>query len=215
MGDDGKKEIPQYILKGMDYNNSSTSAGDYEKSLAEHGKSPKALLWSNYRTAAIRYKELVTDTPVEGRSILDAGCGMGDLLPFLYAKSTNFRYLGVDTNKDFVEIAKKRYDGHEFKVADIFNDKINQYDVVISSGVLNGNVEGWLEKRKNAIAHLFEITIEALAFNMAGGLKDIPSTPLNAYARLEEIQAFCTTLTPRLIVRNHYASKGFTIVMFK
>lgn len=208
-----KGTIP-YILQGMKQS-SSTSAGDYKKSLSEHGESPKALLWPNYRVAAIRYKELVTDTPVEGRSILDAGSGMGDLLPFLYAKSTNFRYLGVDTNKDFVEIARKRYEGHEFKVADAFTQKIGRYDVVVSSGTMNGNVDDWLEKRKNAISHLFELANEALAFNMAGGLKDIPSTPLNAYVRLEEIQAFCATLTHRLIVRNHYASKGFTIVMFR
>jgi SAM-dependent methyltransferase len=199
----------------MDHNNSSTSAGDYKKSLAEHGESPKALLWANYRIAAVRYKELVIDTPVEGRSILDAGCGMGDLLPFLYAKSINFRYLGVDIHKGFIEIAKKRYEGHEFKVADPFSKKIGRYDVVISSGVMNGNVSGWLEKRKNAIARLFELANETLAFNMSGGLNNTPDTPLNAFVNLEEIQAFCANLTPRLIVRNHYSSKGFTIVMFK
>lgn len=199
----------------MKRNNSSTSAGDYKKSLAEHGESPKALLWRNYKIAAVRYKELVTDVPIEGRSILDAGCGMGDLLPFLYAKSTDFRYLGVDINKGFIEIAKKRYEGHEFKVADPINDKIGQYDVVISSGVLSGNVEGWLEKRKKAIANLFGQANEVLAFNMSGGLTNIPNTPLNVFASLEEIQAFCATLTTRLIMRNHYSTKGFTIVMFK
>ena len=121
----------------------------------------------------------------------------------------------MDTNKSFVEIAKKRYEDHGFKVADPFDKKIGRYDVIVSSGVMNGNVEDWLEKRKNAIAHLFEMTNETLAFNMAGALNGIPNTPLIAYANLEEIQAFCATLTPRLIVRNHYAKKGFTIVMFK
>lgn len=196
-------------------NNSSTSAGDYKKSLTEHGQSPKALLWANYRIAAVRYKELVVDTPIEGKSILDAGCGMGDLLPFLYAKSSNFRYLGVDTSEGFIEIAKKRYEGHEFKVADPFAKKIGSYDVVISSGVMNGNVEDWLEKRKRAIAQLFGMANETLAFNMSGGITPAPNTALNAFAKLEEIQAFCASLTPKLIVRNHYSTKGFTIVMFK
>lgn len=209
-----KREIP-YILQGMDQNNSSTTAGDYKKSLAEHGESPKALLWASYRIAAIRYKELVTDVPVRGKTILDAGCGMGDLLPFLYAKSTDFRYLGMDTDEGFVEIAKKRYKGHDFKIADPFAEKIGRFDVVISSGVLNGNVDNWMEKRKKAITSLFELTNEVLAFNMAGGLKPIPSTPITAFADLQEVLAFCTTLTSRLIMRNHYTNKGFTIVMFK
>ena len=144
------KGANHYILQAMGRKNSSTTAGDYKKSLAEHGEGPKALLWANYRIAAIRYKELVADIPIEGRSILDAGCGMGDLLPFLYAKSTNFRYLGVDTNNDFIKIAKKHYEGHEFKVADPFTKKIGRFDIVISSGVLNGNVDNWMEKRKKA-----------------------------------------------------------------
>jgi len=209
------KRTIHYILQVMDHNNSSTSAGDYKKSLAEHGESPRALLWRNYKIAAVRYKELVADIPVEGKTILDAGCGMGDLLPFLYAKSTDFRYLGVDTNKGFIEIAKKRYEGHEFKVANPFNEKIEGYDVIISSGVMSGNVDDWMEKRKKAIAHLFGLANETLAFNMSGGLTNIPNTTLNAFASLEGIQAFCATLTTRLIVRNHYSSKGFTIVMFK
>jgi len=208
-----KVAIP-YILQGMNQSR-STSAGDYDKSLSEYGESPKALLWASYRIAAIRYKELVADVPVEGKTILDVGCGMGDVLPFLYAKSPNFKYLGADTNEGFIEIAKKRYEGHEFKIVDPFTDDIGRFDVVISCGVLNGNVDNWMEERKKAITSLFELANEVLAFNMAGGLTPIPSTPITAFADLQEVLAFCASLTPRLIVRNHYTSKGFTIVMFK
>lgn len=193
----------------------STTAGDYHKSLNEHGESPKALLWANYKIAAIRYKELVADVPVDGKVILDAGCGMGDLLPLLYSKSSNFKYLGVDNNEGFVEIAKKRYAGHNFKVVDPFTEDVGRFDVVLSSGVLNGNVEDWMEKRKKAISRLFEITDEVLAFNMSGGIKPIPNTPITAYANLPEVLAFCGSLTSKVIMRSHYSSKGFTIVMFK
>ncbi len=193
----------------------STTAGDYDKSLSEHGESPKALLWSSYRIAAVRYKELVIDVPVNGKKILDAGCGMGDLLPFLYAKTSNFEYLGADTNKGFIEIAKKRYMGHEFITADPFTEKIGHFDVVLSSGVLNGNVENWMEKRKKAISSLFELAGEVLAFNMSGGIKPIPSTQITAYADLQKVLDFCTNLTPRVILRSQYSNKGFTIIMFK
>jgi SAM-dependent methyltransferase len=188
---------------------------DYEKSLKEYGESPKALLWWDYRSMAIRFRELIKDVPLDGKSVLDAGCGMGDLLPFLYSKSTSFRYLGVDKNRGFVEIAKKRYEGHDFRVGDPFAKKIGDFDVIISSGVMNGNHKDWLEQRKKMITALYSQTKQVLAFNMAGGLKPIPNDSLIAYADAHEIFEFCKTLSPRVILNTKYLQKDFTIVMFK
>ncbi|HSW78931.1 MAG TPA: class I SAM-dependent methyltransferase [Candidatus Babeliales bacterium] len=188
---------------------------DYEKSLKVYGPGPKALLWWDYRSMALRFRELVKNVPVEGKSIMDAGCGMGDLLPFLYAKSADFKYLGLDKNPEFIKIAKQRYEGHEFRTADPFNRKIGLYDVVISSGVMNGNVDGWLEKRKRMIVNLFEQTGEVLAFNMAGGLKPLEGDSLIAYADAQEIFDFCKTLTPRASLNTQYLEKDFAIVMYK
>lgn len=188
---------------------------DYDWSLEQFGPGPKALLWWDYRSMAIRFRELVRDLPVEGKYILDAGCGLGDLLPFLYAKTPDFRYLGVDKNQAFIDIAKKRYEGHEFRVGDPFNKRLAMFDVVISSGVMNGNVPDWLAKRKKMISNLFDQTGEALAFNMAGGLKPIPRDSLIAYADAQEIFDYCKTLTEKVILRTDYLAKDFTIVMFK
>jgi SAM-dependent methyltransferase len=199
----------------MSFRNLSDLTEDYNKSLAEYGESPKALLWWDYRSMAVRFRELVKDIPLDGKSVLDAGCGMGDLLPYLYAKSTSFKYLGVDLNKGFIEIAAKRYEGHDFKVADPFSQKVGEFDVVLSSGVMNGNYEGWLERRKAMIAALFGQANQALAFNMAGGLRPIPDDSLIAYADAREIFEYCQTLSPRVILRAHYLQKDFAVVMFR
>ena len=188
---------------------------DYEKSLKEYGESPKALLWWDYRSMAIRFRELVKDVPLDGRSVLDAGCGMGDLLPYLYANSTSFRYLGVDKNPGFIEIAKKRYEGHNFKLGDPFNKKLGDFDVVFSSGVMNGNHKDWLENRKRMISALYEHAGQVLAFNMAGGLKPIPNDSLIAYADAQEIFEYCKAMSSRVILRTHYLEKDFAIIMFK
>lgn len=199
----------------MSFNSLSDLSEDYEKSLKQYGESPQALLWWDYRSMAIRFRELVKDVPLDGKSVLDAGCGMGDLLPYLYAKSTSFRYLGVDRNKGFIEIADKRYAGHNFKVADPFNKKVGEFDVVLSSGVMNGNYDGWLEKRKKMITSLYKQANQVLAFNMAGGLKPIAHDSLIAYADAQEIFEYCGTMSSRVILRAHYLQKDFTIVMFK
>jgi SAM-dependent methyltransferase len=188
---------------------------DYEKSLKQYGASPKALLWWDYRSMAVRFRELVEDVPLDSKSILDAGCGMGDLLPYLYAKSANFKYLGVDKNKGFIDIARKRYEGHEFRYGNAFAEKIGTFDVVISSGVMNGNTQDWLVKRKQMIKDLWKQAGQVLAFNMAGGLRPIQHDSLIAYADAQEIFEYCKTLSPRVILRCQYLDNDFTIVMFK
>jgi SAM-dependent methyltransferase len=195
--------------------NSPPITEDYEHSLELYGPGPKALLWWDYRSMALRFRALVKDVPLDGKSVLDAGCGMGDLLPFLYSNSPDFKYLGVDKNEEFIDIAKKRYDGHEFRVGDPFKHKIGMFDVVMSSGVMNGNVDDWLNKRKKMIRSLFDQTGEVLAFNMAGGLKPIRNDSLIAYTDAREIFEFCKAMTPRVILRTEYLHKDFTIVMFK
>jgi trans-aconitate methyltransferase len=195
--------------------NSPEIREDYENSLNHFGPGPKALLWWDYRSMAIRFRELVKDVPVEGKTILDAGCGMGDLLPYLYAKSANFRYLGMDKTKGFIEEAARRYEGHEFRVGDPFHHPVGMFDVVISSGVMNGNVKGWLEQRKKMISALFDQTGEVLAFNMAGGLKPPRDDSLIAYADAREIFDYCKTQTRHVELNTEYLHNDFTIVMQK
>jgi len=188
----------------------------YEEGLAKHGQSPGALHWFDYPSMAVRFAQLTADLALEGRSILDAGCGMGDLLPFLYAKATNFNYLGVDINEGFIEIAKKRYSGHRFKAADPFRQKIGgRHDIVISSGVMNADTPRWLARRQQMIERLFELARQAVAFNMAGGWQPPASDGQIAYAKIPDILDFCLKLTPRLILRHHYSQVDFTIILFK
>lgn len=188
---------------------------DYDEAFEKYGAGPKALLWWDYRSMAIRFRELVKDVPIDGKSVLDAGCGMGDLLPYLYSKSTNFRYLGVDKSENFIEVAKKRYEGHHFKVGNPFSQPEGMFDIVLSSGVMNGNVDNWLLKRKKMIKALWEQTGEVLAFNMAGGLKPIRHDSLIAYADAQVVFDFCKTLSRRVILKADYLEKDFAIVMYK
>jgi SAM-dependent methyltransferase len=188
----------------------------YKKGLEEYGESPMALHWVDYQSMGIRFRYLTRDLSFEGKDILDAGCGMGDLLPFIYAKADRFNYLGVDINSGFIDIARKRYAGHKFEVGNPFDGKFKKkFDVVLSSGVMNINVKDWHIHRKTMIKNLWDLSRETLAFNMAGGFKPWPSDSLIAYADAQEIIDFCKSLTPRLIVRSDYLASDFTIAMYR
>jgi SAM-dependent methyltransferase len=186
----------------------------YRKAFENYGESPKSLHWVNYASQAVRFKHLVSDLDIEDKTILDAGCGMGDLLPFLYAKADRFDYLGVDTDENFVAVAKKRYAGHKFKVGDPFFGKLrNRFDLVVSSGVMNENIPDWLAVRKRMIAGLWKMTDETLAFNMAGAFSYIPPDSKIAYANAQEIYDYCKSLTNQVSVKTGYSPYDFTVTM--
>ncbi|MDB5160638.1 MAG: methyltransferase family protein [Candidatus Saccharibacteria bacterium] len=188
----------------------------YQRGLDEYGESPMALHWTDYRSMAIRFKNLVRDVNIEERSVLDAGCGMGDILPYLYTRADIFNYLGVDVNPGFIGIAKKRYEGHNFEVADPFDGNYpRRFDVVLSSGVMNTNVPGWEKKRKLMIKNLFDLAGETLAFNMAGGTRPWRHNSLIAYADADEVLDYCQSLARRVKIRTDYLPQDFTILMFK
>lgn len=188
----------------------------YQKTLQKHGESPKSLQWASYRAAAIRYRILVENLSPDNKSILDAGCGMGDLLPYLYTKTVNFEYLGVDVTDSFIEIAKKRYAGHNFEVLNPFEDVFNKkFDIVISSGVMNSNSAQWLEERQAMITKLYSLTKEVLVFNMAGSASPVMKEKNVVYANSEDILHFCLSLSKKVVLYNHYHPKDFTIAIYR
>ncbi len=188
----------------------------YRKSWDKHGASPKALQWNSYKSMAVRYKELVASLPVDGHTVLDAGCGMGDLLPFLYAKSDNFDYTGMDITPEFIDIAKKRYDGHKFVTGNVFGAELDEkFDIVICCGALNAFSDNWLAERSEKIDKLFELCNVALAFNMAGSFAPKESTKKITYADAGEILKFCLTLTPKVVIKSNYSSIDFTVTLYR
>lgn len=188
----------------------------YQNALEAYGEGPKGLHWGDYFSMAKRFRYLVEDLDIKGRSILDAGCGMGDLLPYLHAKTDDFNYLGMDINANYIEIAKKRYHGHKFEVGNAFSDKLERrFDLVITSGVMNTRIKNWQKHRQSMIKNAFSLASEALAFNMAGRLGKAVEDTTIAYANAFDVLNFCAQLTPKLIFKTHYLPDDFAVIMYK
>jgi SAM-dependent methyltransferase len=209
-------ELARGLFKTFYRYNLIMAANLYQKAFDAYGESPKALHWVNYASQAVRFKHLVGDLELENKTILDAGCGMGDILPFIYARAERFDYLGIDINEDFIAVAKKRYAGHSFKVGDPFFGKLRrQFEVVLSSGVMNENKPDWLNSRKRMIVSLFDAATETLAFNMAGAFHYIPPDSKIAYADAQEMYDYCKSLAYQVSIKTGYSPYDFTIVMQK
>jgi ubiquinone/menaquinone biosynthesis C-methylase UbiE len=188
----------------------------YTDKIRRYGTGVKALKWNNYGSASQRYVELVHDIDFAEKSVLDVGCGTGNLLPYLLGKAQNISYTGVDALAVFIQEAQERYPDFNFLVQEYLSwETDKRFDVILCCGALNSS-RMTIDERLACIKKMFDQSQHAVAFNMAGH-HPIPLAKDQSisYVDSRKILDYCFTLSDRVILRHHYHPKDFTIVMIK
>lgn len=101
----------------------------HKKARHEH----EAVGWISQERQRLRFEKLVENIDLEGKKILDFGCGLGAFCGFLEAKSVKCDYTGIDIVDGFVKKAQRSYPNGRFLRASIL-DISEQFDYVFSSG---------------------------------------------------------------------------------
>jgi len=103
----------------------------------ELGYSPKTLGWFKQRHF-LRYKILLDSWEYDNNSLLDFGCGFGDMYSYINQNQLKINYFGVDINSTLINKGKKLYKNINLSCCDFLNSKQrNNYDFIVSSGVHN------------------------------------------------------------------------------
>jgi cyclopropane fatty-acyl-phospholipid synthase-like methyltransferase len=185
----------------------------YEKAFAEHGNDARSVQWADEKNQIIRFAILEKIAPLEGKSVLDVGCGLGDLYKFFAARGIGVEYSGMDIVPAFVDRARERFPGAEFMCGDV--ETLNkEYDYILASGVLSFAMQGGKEYYFEMIKRLFSQAREGFAFNMLNESAHPSDDTYLAY-NTEEVTAYCKTLSPRVIVMTGYLPWDFTVYMYK
>lgn len=191
----------------------------YQEKFQKYGVDPKSLFWKGKGAAHQRFRQIWAEIDFTNKSVLDIGCGFGEMGKFLTKRYEGVNYTGYDIVPEFIEEAKKQLPDSHFEVKDLFKDSIEEkFDVVIASGVLNSNVEDNMQYRKDAIGKMFGYTNDVFVFNMLGNHPQPENNDTTSniwYADSMEILEYCLTLTRRVVLRHHYNPKDFTIFMYK
>lgn len=118
--------------------------GVYDKSAAEYGDSNRAVLWDNAQSQYLRFYQLTKNLDIQDPeiSILDVGCGNGELYRFLHFCGFRGVYTGIDINENLLSFARNKYcaENVSFLKVDLLSDSFEQnYDYVLMSGLFNAN----------------------------------------------------------------------------
>jgi SAM-dependent methyltransferase len=188
----------------------------YTTLLKTHGDRPEALRWTK-KGQRLRYGLLleIAET-LEGRKVLDYGCGKGDFYGFLRERNIGVDYTGLDINPDLIELAKRKYPECTFRVFDIEEENLDEYyDYIFVCGVFNNRVEGAGDTMLKIISKLFHHVGEGLAVTGISSHSPHRDIDIN-YVCPEETLGFALKyLTPYVALRLDVVPYDFTLFLYK
>jgi trans-aconitate methyltransferase len=184
--------------------------------VASFGRGTSAALgWKTPRSQTARFEVLAEIGDLNGHSVLDVGCGHGDLRAFLGERYPHLHYLGIDHFEPFLEVGYKRYAGWpntRFLLGDFTTARLPQVDYVVASGSL-----GYRSQESDFVVRMIDKLYSscqvALGFNL---LRHIPDgeTVLAAYDP-EPIANHCQRLASRVSLREGYLQDDFTVFLYR
>src|SRR5712691_8733631 len=114
----------------------------YESHVRRFGYDYRALGFGRPSSQEKRFEALASLGEFHGRSLLDAGCGFGDLLAWLNRRGVRPQYAGLDLCPPMIARCQERFADEcaagaaSFVSADAFDYRPeSQYDFVVASGI--------------------------------------------------------------------------------
>ena len=174
----------------------------------------EALGWYDKEAQQNRFEILSKIANLNDFTVMDVGCGYGDLYPFLLEKFPAINYVGIDNNPSLLDIALERYGAYshtKFLLGDFTGPEVPPADYVLCSGGLSYRNQdpGFI---KNIIEKLFHASRNGFGFNLLSKVKN-PGGILVAYDP-KEILNICRELTLHVQLHDNYLPEDFTVFLY-
>lgn len=177
----------------------------YKNLYEQFGDSPQAVQYRDEASQNARFQALIEIADLEGKSVLDFGCGTGHLGTYIKQQGINCSYTGVDILEEFIELCKKKFPVSKFGMIDAFDNE--QFDYIIISGVFNNKITDNQSFYQNTIKKLFKMCRHGIAFNLMSSYVDFFDENL-FYEKPENVFSFMKNeVTQHVTIRNDYEVK--------
>ena len=153
-----------------------------------------------YNFKALSRINEMTGVPFRGASLLDVGCGTGDLVDFLKDEELA-HYVGIDIYRPSLNIAREKHPQVTFIEGDLLTEAFpEQFDYAICSGSLTIKLSidnyTFLEAM---IAKMWELTRVGIAFNVLTDDDPDPDTDIFFY-NPERVLQICHDIAPDAVL---------------
>ena len=136
---------------------------------------PQTVGWASTSEQILLFT-LLTAYYDQSESILDVGCGRGDLFGFIQEKynTTSIDYTGVDYNPNITNIATRKFNDINVISIDILDLDVNKtYDWVVASGAFNlKDCDDMFTYACTVVDKMIQHAQKGVAFNILTNLPD-------------------------------------------
>jgi SAM-dependent methyltransferase len=206
MADEGGLESADSVFRRV--------AAYYDELVERHGDSARSCDYGDPRSQIARFEVLAAVAPLEGRRILDVGCGLGHFADFLAARYSDFAYVGVDLSSRMIELGREAHPGLDLRAANILTEDLGEFDVVTASGVFYLLGEQGPQLMKRLVSRMYAHARVAAAWNsLSAWASDQQEGEF--YADPLEAVRVARSLTPWVTMRHDYHPRDFTIYAYR
>lgn len=190
----------------------------YNEELKQDPEKFERLGWESREAQFERFSILTDYMNLDGKKLLDVGCGLGHLLEHINQLSLSVEYTGVDILPSMIEEAAQRHDEHAFHCHDLFEHcpfPSKSFDVLYSSGIFNLNMGNNEDFLKEAVGKFLDLSRETVVFNLLHHHspdrenKYFYYHPEKVIAMIEE--SFPNVIAIELV--EHYLKNDFTLIL--
>ena len=189
----------------------------YEENVRRFGYGFRSLGFGQKKSQQKRFEAVLAHAPLQGRTVLDAGCGFGDLLPFLLDRGVRPRYSGIDICPPMIERCQRRFpaSARRFAISDVLDYRPKErYDHVIASGLFGLDVPGAAERVRPTIELLFDWCRVGLVVNFLSKRTRQPARS-RLYLDPGEMLRWALRLTPAVRLDHSYLPNDFTLHLYR
>lgn len=190
----------------------------YQQAYEQHGHSLSALFIPKGRQQE-RFDSLCRMIPEPGFSLLDFGCGFGDLAPYLLQRFGSCDYTGADLVPEFIDECRRQHPAQRFELIGDYQDLTEPVDYVVAAGPFNllytDSKETHWELLQQILKHLFSLSRKALAVNFMSDQVDFEQ-PGAYHQNPAALYAFASQqLSQRLLLDQSYMPYEFSLIVYR
>ena len=190
----------------------------YERRISPGRENHDVLDWSSAESQLERFRVLADNVDLEGKSLLDVGCGLGDLWAYLRRRGLSLDYTGVDLIEKMVEAAGRLHPGARFIRADVFAEDPfapESFDVVFCSGIFNLNLGNNREFLAAAMPRLLELSREHVVINLLHSRAAFGPPDEYFHFRPRDVRKILRRLPCEARLIDDYLPNDFTVICRK
>ncbi len=181
--------------------------------IAEYGRDDvMALGWRNADSQRKRFEVIAALADFNRATVLDVGCGRGDLKAFLDERFADVAYMGIDQMPEFIADANARYANStpsRFYEGDFTTAAFPRVDYVVACGALGYRTQD-NDFLFDMICRFYASSEKAAIFNVLDA-RTFPDHPLLLGRDCEQVVAYCRTLSPLVEVVRGYLEDDMTV----